>query len=339
MKARNRIAAFLLQALCCFALAISSPEVRGADVLEAAKKEGEVVFYASMEVQNSQALAGAFERKYPFIKVTVTRIGSERMATRIVAEARSGKVRADVIHQSGFDFYGVLQKGLLEAYDSPERAFFPADHKDEQGLWTADSSTLNVIAYNTRMVPAAEAPRSFWDLTQPRWKGQLLMDENESKWMAGVFHHYGEAKGTELMRKLAAQNLQFRTGHSLIATLVAAGERPVGVVAFANGVERLKKEGAPIEWVAAEPLIGLTFGLGILKNAPHPNAARLFVDFVLSRPGQEVIAAANYYVARKDVQSPILKRVPGAKVIPLPMEMAKKYNDYFQTYRRLMGLK
>jgi iron(III) transport system substrate-binding protein len=166
------------------------------------------------------------------------------------------------------------------------------------------------------------------------------MDENESKWMAGMMTYYGETKVIDLLRKLAEQDIQFRTGHSLIHTMVAAGERPVAVVAFANGVDRLKKDGAPIEWVTAEPVIGLTFGMGLVKGAPHPNAARLFVDFLLSREGQEAMGVSGYFVPRSDVTSPILKEAPAkTKVIPLPMSLALRYNEYFQTYRKIMGLK
>jgi len=202
------------------------------------------------------------------------------------------------------------------------------------------AATLNVIAYNKRMVPANEVPKSFFDLTEPKWKGQLMMDENESKWMAGMIQYYGEAKTLDLMRRLAQQEIQFRTGHTLLQTLVAAGERAVVVVAFANGVNRLKKESAPIEWISADPVIGLTFGMAVVKDAPHPNAARLFNDFLLSREGQEAIAADGYYVPRLDVLSPILKEAPAkTKVIPLPMTLAPRYNEYYQTYRKVMGLK
>lgn len=316
-----------------------SEESWGDPILEGAKKEGRVVFYGSMEVQVSQKLASLFERKYPFIKTEVARIGSEKMAARLAGEMQAKKVRADVVHQSGFDFYGVFQKGVFESYHSPERAAFPAEYKDDKGYWTIDSATLNVIAYNTRMVPPPEVPKSFWDLTLPKWKGQILIDENESKWMAGMMSTYGEAKVLELVRKIGAQDVQFRTGHSLIQTLVAAGERPIAAVAFANGVERLKKEGAPIDWVPVEPIIGLTFGLALTKGAPHPNAGKLFIDFLLSREGQEAIAEANYYAPRKDVQSAITKKVPPQiQVIPLPLEMAKRYNEYFQMYRKAMGL-
>ncbi|MGZ8444605.1 MAG: ABC transporter substrate-binding protein [Candidatus Binatia bacterium] len=325
---------------CLFwVLLVNSPA--GAQALiDGAKKEGQVVFYASMEAPSAQRLSAAFERKYPFLKVEATRIGSERMATRLIAEAQARKVRADVVHQSAFDFYGVLQKGLFDSYLSAERAAIPAEYRDDKGLWVMASATLNVIAYNKKMVSAADAPKSFWDLTAAKWKGQLLMDDNESKWMAGMMQYYGEAKTVELLKMLAAQDIQFRTGHSSIQTLLAAGERAAVVVAFANGVDRLKKEGAPIEWIAPEPVIGLTFGTAVVKDAPHPNAARLFNDFLLSREGQEITAAAGYFVPRTDVASPILKETPAkTKIIPLPMSLAPRYNEYFQSYRKLMGLK
>ena len=329
----------IISAFLSFSL--SKPvQAAGDALIEGAKKEGQVVFYASMEAQSAQRLTAGFERKYPFIKVNATRIGSERMATRLVSEAQARKVQADVVNQSGFDFYGVLQKGVFDVYNSPERAALATEYKDERGLWVMNAATLNVIGYNTRLVPAANVPKSFWDLTDPKWKGQLLMDENESKWMAGMMTHYGESKTVELLRKLATQEIQFRVGHTLIQTLAAAGERPIVVVAFANGVERLKKDRAPIDWVAVEPIIGLTFGLALVKDAPHPNSAKLFIDYLLSKEGQEIIADAGYYVPRPDVAAPIMKQVPPKmKVIPLPMSLAARYNEYFQTYRKLMGLK
>lgn len=327
-------------ALCLIALLIQNSAASAQALIDGAKREGQVVFYASMEAPSAQRLTAAFERRHPFIKVEATRIGSERMATRLIAEAQSRKVRADVVHQSAFDFYGILQKGLFDNYLSPERAALPPEYRDDKGLWVMASATLNVIAYNKKMVAAADAPKSFWDLAGPKWKGQLLMDDNESKWMAGMMQYYGEAKTMELLKMLAGQDIQFRTGHSTIQTLLAAGERAAVVVAFANGVDRLRKDGAPIEWIAPDPVIGLTFGTAVVKDAPHPNAARLFSDFLLSREGQEITAAAGYYVPRTDVVSPILRETPAkTKIIPLPMALAPRYNEYFQTYRKVMGLK
>lgn len=339
MKAKQFLVASTIVALWGGAIILSPFMACADDILENSKREGQVVFYASMEVQVSQRLASLFEQKYPFLKVVLTRIGSEIMATRLVTEAQAKQVKADVVHQSGFDFYGVLQKGIFESYASPNRAAFPADFKDDKGYWVVDSTTLNVFAYNTRLVAARELPKSFHDLTDPQWKDRLLMDENESKWMAGMISYYGETKTMELLRKLAGQGIQFRAGHSLIETLIVAGDRPATVVAFANGVERLKQQSAPVDWIALEPIMGLTFALGLVKNGPHPNAGKLFVDFLLSQEGQQAYAAADYYAARKDVQSPIMKQIPPPlKVIPISMDLAKRYNEYFQTYRKVMGL-
>jgi len=329
-----------IPALLAAAIILATASARAQSAIDGAKKEGQVVFYASMETQSTQRLTSAFEKKYPFIKVDAVRIGSEKMAPRLIAETQARKTTADVVHQSAFDFYGVFQKGIFDSYISPERSAFPAEYKDDKGFWTIDSATLNVIAYNTRRFPDLPIPKSFWDLTEPRWKGQLIMDENESKWMAGMMTYYGEAKTLQLLRQLAEQDIQFRTGHSLIQTMVAAGERPVAVVAFANGVDRLKKDGAPIEWIAPEPVIGLTFGLAVVKGSPHPHAARLLVDYLLSREGQEIMGSAGYFAPRTDVSSPILKEAPPkTKVVPLPMTLAPRYNEYFQTYRRIMKLK
>ena len=137
-------------------------------LIEGAKKEGQAVFYASMEAPSAQRLTAAFERRHPYIKVEAVRIGSERMATRLIAEAQARKVRADVVHQSAFDFYGVLQKGIFDSYFSPERAAFPAEYRDDKGLWMMPSATLNVIAFNKKMVAAADAPKSFWDSDRPQ---------------------------------------------------------------------------------------------------------------------------------------------------------------------------
>lgn len=323
-----------------FAAGILPATTLAETIIDGAKKEGQVVFYGSMESVSQQRIITAFEKKFPFIKVDATRIGSERMATRLIAEAQAKKVQADVVSQSAFDFYGVLQKGLFDSYLSPERAHFPSDYRDDKGQWMINGATLNVIAYNKKMVAPGDVPKSFWDLAEPKWKGQLLMDENESKWMGGMIAYYGEPKAMDLMRRLAGQAIQFRTGHSLLQTVLAAGERPIVVVAFANGVDRLKKEGAPIEWVTAEPVLALTFGLGLVKNAPHPNAARVFIDFILSREGQEAMGANGYFVPRSDVASPIMKEAPPkTKVIPISMTLAPRYNEYFQTYRKVMGLK
>ena len=327
------------------ALALSpfTPAARAAvadSVVDAAKKEGEIVFYGTMELTLSQKLASLFTKKYPFIKTNVIRLGSERLAERVAMEGQAKAVKADVIHESEMDFYGLLKKGLIDGYDSPQRAAFRPQYKDEKGFWTVNSETLNVIAYNTNLVKGADVPKSFADLLAPKWKGKILIDENESKWMAAAIAVWGEEKTLEFLRKLAALEVKNIGGHSQMQTLLAAGDAAIVAISLVHGVELLKRQGAPVNWVAVDPLISRQFALALLKGAPHPNAGKLYIDFMLSKETQQELASGGYNSGRRDFESTILKQIPSSlKIFPVRPEMGERYNEYFKLYRDVMGLK
>lgn len=308
-------------------------------VIEAAKREGQLAFYATMELQLSNKLAALFEKKYPFIKANFIRLGSERLAARVTAEAQAKSVQADVISESEMDFYGLFKKGFIDRYESPERVAFKTEYKDDKGFWTIASETLSVLAYNSNLVKSADVPKSFADLTSPKWKGKMLIDENESKWMGGVMTVWKEEPTAQFLRKLAEQDVKVIGGHSQMHTLVAAGEASIIVVSLVHGLEQKKREGAPVEWVALDPLISRQFALAMAKGAPHPNAAKLYIDFMLSREAQQEIANYGYTIGRKDVDSYVLKKLPqGMKIVPVQPEMGERYNEYFKLYRKLMKL-
>jgi iron(III) transport system substrate-binding protein len=324
--------------LCAIAPAVHSAV--SDSVIEAAKKEGEVVFYGTMELTTSQKLASLFTKKYPFLKPNVIRLGSERLAERVVVEGQAKTVKADVIHESEMDFYGLLKKGLIEAYDSPQRAAFRLQYKDEKGFWTVNSETLNVIAYNTSLVKGADVPKSFADLLTPKWKGKILIDENESKWMAAAIAVWGQEKTLDFLRKLSALDAKSVGGHSQMQTLLAAGDAAIVAISLVHGVELLKRQGAPVDWVAVDPLISRQFALALLKGAPHPNAGKLYIDFMLSKETQQELAAGGYNSGRRDFEAPILKTIPAQlKIFPVRPEMGERYNEYFKLYREVMGLK
>jgi iron(III) transport system substrate-binding protein len=308
-------------------------------VIEAAKKEGQVVFYGTMELTVASKLAALFEKKYPFIKPNIIRLGSERLAARVTAEAQAKSVQADVISESEMDFYGLFKKGFTDRYDSPEREAFKPEYRDEKGFWTIGSETLSVLAYNTDLVKAADVPKSWLELTAPRWKGKVMMDENESKWMAGLMSVWSEEPALDFLRKMAEQDVKVIGGHSQMHTLLAAGEGSVMVAALVHGLEQKRREGAPVNWVAVEPLISRQFALALTRGAPHPNAARLYIDFLLSKEAQQEIANYGYTTGRKDVDSYVLKRLPKSiKIIPVRPEMGERYNEYFKLYRKAMKL-
>jgi len=146
-----------------------------------------------------------------------------------------------------------------------------------------------VIGYNTNLVARAEAPKDWSDLLAPKWKAKLAMDEDEVEWFAAMLDYYGRDKGTRFMRALAGQEPQLRRGHTLLAKLLVAGDYPMALV-HAQEMDEAKKAGAPVDWVRTlDPIITSPSVIAISAKAPHPNAARLLVDFVLSPEGQAIL--------------------------------------------------
>ena len=175
--------------------------------LELAKKEGRVSFYTSMATTESKLLADAFQAKYPFLRVEITRLSSEKLLQRIIAEQRTGNNLFDVVTNSGMEVHLLAKMGLLARYVSAEaQAFFP-DSKDPAGRWVDMYSNLRVITYNTRLVPKERVPRKYEDLLQPVWKGQIGFPEGQYSWYATMLRVMGEDKGRKFMHVLGRQDL------------------------------------------------------------------------------------------------------------------------------------
>jgi iron(III) transport system substrate-binding protein len=162
------------------------------ELIRGAKKEGKVVFWSSMRIDDSKALAAGFEARYPFIKVDIFRAGGEQIVNRAIAEHLAGKTTYDVVN--AFALKVLQNKGMLQPYAAPEATHYPVGFKDPQNYWVSLYSGYNVIGYNTKLVPKAEARRSWEDLLNPRWKGKLGMDDEEYFWHAGMVKHWVKKK-------------------------------------------------------------------------------------------------------------------------------------------------
>ena len=155
-----------------------------------------------------------------------------------------------------------------------------------------------VQSYNTKLVKKEELPKSYAELTQPRWKGRLGIEAEDEDWFAMVVKELGEEAGLRTFREIVRVNgLSVRRGHTLLAGLVASGEIPLALTTYSHGAEKMKMKGAPVEWFAIAPAIGRANGIGIVRNPPHPNAAALFVDFLLSPEGQAILQKGGYVPA------------------------------------------
>jgi iron(III) transport system substrate-binding protein len=163
------------------------------------------------------------------------------------------------------------------------------------------------MGYNTRLVKPEDVPRTYEDLLQPKWSGNLGIEASDIAWFAAVAKAMGEEKGLAYFRKLAAMKPQVRSGHTLMTELVAAGEIPIVLTLYNQAVDKLKEKGAPIDWKPLPPAFGRADGIAIAKHAPHPHAALLFADFVLSPEGQRFIKAASRVPVNRTLDSSFAK--------------------------------
>ena len=329
----DRYIRFAVLALCSFAAATSY--AASADIIDAAKKEAEINWYGGGSSEIDEDINRGFMKKYPFIQAKKFRIQSQRLLVRFETESRAGKHLADIVRTTDWYIDIFKKKGLLLKYDSPERKQIPDELKDRDGFYTALYMFLHVTAYNTRMVPKNELPRSYDDLLNPRWKDKLGLEDAAYVWFVNLLKIKGEKQGIDYMRRLARQNVSLRSGTTLLANLVAAGELPLAIDLYAYNIERTKKAGAPLDWVAFEPAIVHTVLAGINKNAPHPNASKLFMDFLLSEEGQRIYLNENMQPARRGFVPPWFPK--GLKLHVNDPEIGDKFGDYQKLFGEIFS--
>lgn len=275
----------------------SSEELK---LIAGAKKEGELVIYGSTDLRQANLLNAKFREKYPFIDVKLNRLTSDNMYPRVIAEARSGKFLADILQNNDMGMYFLKKGGFLAHYISPEDRFYPKDFKD-QGYWTTTSINPHVIGYNTKKVARDKLPKKWEDLLTPAWKGTMMLNPREH-WFAWMLQIMGKEKGLNYMRALAKQNLMVRhESTAMRAQLIAAGEAELDIDSTYSVVIPLMKNGAPLDWTTLGPVFVVPTGHGIATRAPHPNAAKLFMDFMLSKEGQREVLTFDRNIARTDL--------------------------------------
>jgi len=285
-----------------FEVGVSNLQASDQDaILEGAKKEGILVVYTSMSVDQAQRTLDAFKARYPFLKTTMFRAVGERLLTKIMTEAQAGKYDFDAVQSAESQAYFLKKKNLLQRYVSAETKNIQKTFFDPEGYWTAVYIMPNVIAYNTRMVKRNEVPKADEDLLQPKWKGKMGMDHTKPEWFAWKLKRMGEEKGLAYMKKLGAQEFRLYAGLSVVTNLLAAGEFPLVLNTYLHNVEDIKRKGAPVDWIVQDPVFTKFQPLGIGSKAQHPNAAKLFTDFMLSEEGQKVIASFGRVPTRRGV--------------------------------------
>jgi len=306
--------------------------------VEAARKEGSLMIYNSMTPSQMQLIINAFNARYPFIEVKVYRAVGERLLTKIFTEAQAGRHDFDILQSGDTQAYFLKKKNLLARYVSPEVKYLPKIFVDAEGYWAAMYSMPKIIGYNARMIKKSEVPRTDEELLNPKWKGKIATDHTKPEPFFWIMQRMGRERGTAYLKKLAAQEMRFYAGLSLLTNLLAAGEFPLGLYTNLHSVEETKSKGAPVEWVPQDQGVFTKFQpVSIAARAPHPNAAKLYVDFGLSLEGQKLIASMGRVPVRTGVQNNIAGLDKLNFVID-DLSWVEDYNKNYELFRSIFGV-
>src|SRR5215467_1616102 len=312
-------------------------------LVEGAKKEGKVIFYTGLIVdQVVRPLQSAFEKEYPFLQVVYFRGNSEAIAQRVLIEYQAKKYEVDVV--SGSAATGMVQRaGYMQRFYSPELAAYPSELKDPKGFWGSTNVYFMTLGYNTRNVKADEVPKTYEELLNPRWKGQMMWSTSRGsgapQFIGNILLTMGQEKGKAYLQKLKSQNIAKSTASARqILDLVIAGEYPIAIQIFNHHAYISKTAGAPVEWRPLEPVTATINTIGLASYAPHPHASMLFLDFLLSKKGQKVVQLSNYLPSHPEMPALQADLKPGGgrfkKANYLSPEVlfdkGNEWVDYFQ---------
>ena len=301
------------------ALTLAAPRPASAidpALVEAARKEGAATWYTTLIVgQIVRPMIAAFEAAYPFVKVGYVPAPWQETVLRVLNEAKAGQVRGDLV-DGGIPVYPLNDAGLIAPYIAQAATNYPPDFKDPAGLWTANISQVVSPAVNTDQVTEAEIPKTLEDLLHPRWKGKMAWTTSEdvtgpAGFIGVALMKLGNDRGMAYLRQLAAQQIaNVAANQRVVLDQCIAGQYPVVLCVYNYHADISAAQGAPVRWLKLAPLQTLG-NIALLKNSPHPNAGRLFFEFMLTDEGQRIYAKAGYVPASPTVPANSASLKPG----------------------------
>ena len=302
-------------------------------IVEGAKKEGALVFYTTMDIQNSKPLLDAFTKKYPFVKGDLVRLGGTAMVSRIMTEAQAGANKFDVAVGISPSYVPMRERNLIGPYISPEFPNLYDDTYEPKGYWATVYLNTLVLGYNTKVIPRNDLPKTYDDLLKPQYKQKFIIDIENHDVFVGLSQEWGQEKAVAYFKGLAKQEPVFLRGNTNRANMVSVGERSMTFV-YAQVIERMKQTGAPVDWIPLEP-VNVEVNVAMLAaKAVHPNASKLFIDYLISKDGQEFLKTFRRIGPRKDVKPDPPKLFEGFRrriVVPDAYknlrEITKLHND------------
>jgi iron(III) transport system substrate-binding protein len=302
----------------------------------AREEGGALSFYATLAQVNAEKILPVFEQRFPGIKVEHVDATSDKLVARVIAESRGGRVLGDVMQVPMDTLQQVNRQGLFVQDVPTEAAPYPADMK---GAWWVASDLQTIIsAWNTNQVRSEEAPRLFEDYADPRWRNRIIAEPRDVELlMALALRKYNnDDQAVELMRRIAANNVEFHSGHSELAELLAAGQAAACMTCYSHHYPSRIRRGAPLDYSLTEG-VGLINGSAVFKDAPHPYTAMLWHRWITREEGQRAYAEGGRTPAHPNVQ-PVDKTRP-ERVYSLGVDDITNQAKYERIWKEIFQLR
>ena len=311
---------------------------------EGARREGELLWIGSFNEDNARPIIDGFSKRYPFIKVNRVRTDSTKALQRVLAEFRAKTSRTDLITSSAV--VDLRRAGAIQPFKSPVLDAYPAEDRDPDGFYAPFCFYyFGMAGYNTDLVKPADAPKTYDDLLDPRWKGQIVINAGSSGasfFISFLRMQWGDAKAVDYLERLARQKIISRTESArTVFSMMISGEHKIMLNPFLSHVGEAAKKGAPVAVSMQDPVAFTGSPLMLAKTAPHPFATMLLIDYLLGVEAQTILRDAGYYPAHPDVapapeMAPYLPKTHGLKKFLVDdAELAKMMPETMAIYSRL----
>jgi iron(III) transport system substrate-binding protein len=309
-------------------------------LVEGAKKEKKLVFYITMDLPQTIEVVRDFAHKYPFLDLELHPLEAETLVKRIQNEARDGVSTWDVLLGGGGLFQPLLEANLVVSYHSPQREAVSDALNDSAGFWSGYYINPYVLGYSTTLVNEADIPSSYGDLLEPRWRGnRIAIDSTAHGLLRGLAAAWGKEQAVAYLKRLADQQPVMARASIMAVDSLHTGNVAM-VIARAPVIQGYKKKlQSPIDWVSLEPTVAQIDSVMLSAQSPHPNGARLFVDFVLSKEGQSALAGIQQIPVRRDMEPRPKTISEGRKWFVERPDKHVNFRETVKLFREIFGLR
>jgi iron(III) transport system substrate-binding protein len=339
MKLRSKWSTLVVGVLAIMMLLVNSGPTNAQTIDEVHKKAlqegGTLNFYGTLAQINAEKILPAFEKRFPGIKINHVDATADKLAARAITEARGGRVFADVFQLSLENLVQLHEQGLVEEKLPPEAAEYPDNLKDS--YWVGNNLIFFIGAWNTNLVKKGDEPKSFDDFADAKWKNRLIGEPRDAELLIGLMHkHKSLEKAVAIVKKIAANNVEFHKGHSQLAELLVAGQAAACFTCYSHHYPRRIKKGAPLGYFLTEG-IGTINPTAVPKGAPHPNTAWLFVRWAASEEGQKVYAMGGRTPAHPKVEP--RDKIRPKVIYAIGSDDIKKFSKYQKIWNDIFKLR